>query len=491
MTISGGSPAATFDTSKARSADGSPATGPGVWGTTVVASLAILASYAPQLATTVALPSIQRGLSASASSLQWVSDLCVIPMAALILSAGVFGDVHGRRKVMLVGLGLNTIGAALALRAPNIQVLWVAEAVMGAAAAGVMPSSLATISHAVRDVHQRARHIAIWATSLIVGMGIGGITAGAALKWGSWRWAFLPCLILAVLALGIAALRAPDSRAPVARHLDWTGQFLGALAVCALIFGVIEGAGSSGWADWRSIGGFAVAAAAFALFVPAELASSSPMFDLRVFRYRAFTGASLVATIAMFGMIGLLFVLALFFGNVQHLDGLQIAVRFAIFCATQIVIGPLAGRLMHRVRAHLLMAVGLVLIAAVMLSLVTTDPGAGLGAEALRLVLIGIGFGLVFAPMTAAAVSAVEHHHIGMASAGINTIRQLGGALGPAVLGAILTARTAAYPATHGHGATQAADSLTYGMHVCAVVAAIAMLVAALAVLTLRPHHQG
>jgi len=488
------------------------------WRTTLVASLGLLAAYVPVTAVITALPSIQRGLSTSASSLQWVSDALVIPMAALILSAGVFGDVHGRRKVFLAGLMATAVGSIVSMSAPRVEVLWLGDAVMGIGAAAVVPSSLALISHAVTDHHERSRHIAVWATALSVGMGVGALAAGALLQAGSWRWAFLPGLVAAAMGLLVGAWGAEDSRSPVPRHLDWPGQILGTMAVCGLVYGVIEGA-DSGWSGPRSILGFAVAVGGAVLFVVAESRSTSPMLDLTVFRARAFTGASVVAIIAMFGLIGLFYVSSLFYGGVQHLDGLQIAYRLATYCGVLAIASLAVGRIMHRFRPQLLMAFGLLVIAAGMAWMATIDAQSGFLAAAARMTVIAAGFAFVFTPMTAAAVSSVDHHLTGMASAGINAVRQVGGALGPAVFGAILIARqTAHFPgalAEHGvatadrstilahvdaHGinaasamttgpATQGfADSLTYAMHVCVLVGAGAMVVAAIVALALQPR---
>ncbi len=488
----------------------------GPWRTTLVASFGLLAAYVPVTAVITALPSIQRGLSASASSLQWVSDALVIPMAALILSAGVFGDVHGRRKVFLAGLMATAVGSIVSMSALRVEVLWLGDAVMGIGAAAVVPSSLALISHAVTDHHERSRHIAVWATALSVGMGVGALAAGALLQAGSWRWAFLPGLVAAALSLLVGAWGAADSRSPVPRHLDWPGQILGTAAVCGLVYGVIEGAGS-GWSGPRSILGFVVAVGGAVLFVVAESRSTSPMLDLAVFRARTFTGASVVAIIAMFGLIGLFYVSSLFYGGVQHLDGLQIAYRLATYCGVLAIASLAVGRIMHRFRPQLLMAFGLLVIAAGMAWMVTVDAQSGFLAAAARMIVIAGGFAFVFTPMT--AVSSVDHHLTGMASAGINAVRQVGGALGPAVFGAILIARqTAHLPgalADHGvatadrstiiahvdaHGinaaaaatvgpATQGfADSLTYAMHVCVLVGAGAMVAAAVVALALQPR---
>jgi hypothetical protein len=331
---------------------------------------------------------------------------------------------------------------------------------------------------------------------------------------------FIPVTATAAVFLLIAALALTDSRAPAGRTLDWYGQILAAIAVTALAYGVIEG-GSTSWGNAHAVAGFILAAAALAGFVAVELTVSSPMLDLTLFRSRGFTGAVVVAMIGMFALIGSLFVLSLYFGTVQHLSGLGIAWRIAAACLAMIVAGPISGNLMRLLSPVALMAAGLLITAAGLLSCASLDISSGFWPEAGRMALMGFGLGILFTPMTAAAVSAVSHRQAGMAGAGLNALRQTGGALGPAVLGALLTARAASsLPAAlasagitgparatvldqvrqaglSGAAATpygartdaiQSAftASLTHATHICFLVAAAALLIAALAALLIE-----
>jgi EmrB/QacA subfamily drug resistance transporter len=480
----------------------------------------VVAAYLPFTGTTTALPTMAAQLHASTSDLQWVSDLFVIAMAAVLLPAGVVGDVHGRKKVFVAGLGLTLVGSVIGMAAHNVQTLWIAEAVMGCGAAALLPSSLALISHAVPEPLARARHIAAWASSLGAGLAIGGISAGVILNHAQWRWIFAPVAGIAVVILLIAVLALADSRAPAGRTLDWFGQVLAAIAVAALVYGVIEG-GSTSWSSAHAVAGFAVAAVAVLGFIPVELNVRSPMLDLALFRSRGFTGAVVVATIGMFALTGSLFVLSLYFGTVQHLSGLDIAWRIAAACVVMIVAGPIAGIAMKALSPVVLMIAGLLITAAALLWCMSLDPGTGFGPTAGRMALLGFGLGILFTPMTAAAVSAVSHHQAGMAGAGLNALRQTGGALGPAVLGALLTSRAvsslptalashgitgqaqasvlnvvqqaglggaATYPYGAHASAVQAAfgDSLARAMHICTLVGAAVLVFAALAALLIE-----
>jgi hypothetical protein len=312
-----------------------------------------------------------------------------------------------------------------------------------------------------------------------------------------------------------------DSRAPAGRTLDWYGQVLAAIGVAALTYGVIEGAAPAMTNPAPTVAGFVIAALALLGFVPVELNVRSPMLDLALFRSRGFTGAVVVATIGMFALTGSLFVLSLYYGTVQHLSGLDIAWRIAVACVVMIVAGPIAGMLMQVLSPVVLMVAGLLITAAAMLWCVSLDPGTGFGSTAERMAVLGFGLGILFTPMTAAAVSAVSHHQAGMAGADLNALRQTGGALGPAVLGALLTSRAAgslptalashgvtgpgqasvlnlvrqaglggaaAYPYGAQASAVHAAfgDSLTHAMHICTLIGAAALTLAAAAALLIE-----
>src|ERR1700761_4725353 len=194
-----------------------PAPTPGRAGlTTLVACLGLMTAYLPFTGTTTALPTIALQLHASTSDLQWVSDLFVIAMAAAVLPAGVFGDVHGRKRVFVTGLGLTAVGSAVGLAAHQVQVLWIAETLMGLGAAAVLPTSLALISHAVPDPRVRGRHIAALGRSLRGRLGAGGLVGHA-----QWRWIFIPVLAMAAVSLLIAVLALTEAGAPGSRALDW------------------------------------------------------------------------------------------------------------------------------------------------------------------------------------------------------------------------------------------------------------------------------
>ncbi|MFJ2092948.1 MFS transporter [Streptomyces sp. NPDC087901] len=408
--------------------------------TLAMACLGVFVAYLPVTTVAVSLPAIQAALGASTAQLSWVQDAFVLPMAAFILTAGVVGDVHGRKKVFQAGLLLSAAGAAVALAAPSIQVLWIGQALAGLGAAALLPTTLALISHAVPDHRERGKFIGLWATSLLMALAVGPLIAGAVLQHVAWRWIYLLVIPVSLLAMAFASRLLTDSRAPHGRRLDWPGQITAAVAVTALVYGVIEG-GAGSFTDTPVLVALVVAAAGAVAFVVAERRSDSPMLDLTLFRSPAFTATTLVAMITFLALIGFFFLLSLYFGLVQQLDTLAAAWRLLMVTAAAIVVGGPVGRLMHRFPARILITAGLLVVTTALLSMTTLDADTSFASVAWRLALLGLGIGGVLTPMTATAVSSVPHHLAGMAAAGNNAFRQIGGALGPAVLGALLTAR--------------------------------------------------
>ncbi|MFF4258796.1 MFS transporter [Streptomyces sp. NPDC001663] len=406
-----------------------------------MACLGMFVAYLPVTTVSVSLPAIQSALHASTSQLTWVPSAFQLPMAAFILTAGVFGDVHGRKKVYLAGLALAAVGAAVALSAQSVEVLWVGQACAGLGAAALLPSTLALISHAVPDPRKRATFVGLWAASLMAALAVGPMVAGVILEHTTWRWIYLPAIPVAVLTLAVAAPLVTDSRAPGQRRLDWPGQITAAVTITALVYGVIEGGGGS-FTEGRVIAALSLAAVGVVAFVLAERRSAGPMLDLSLFRSPAFSATTLIAMITFLGLIGFFFVLSLYFGLVQRLDTLHAGYRLLVVCLVSLVVGALAGRLMHRVSPRVMITSGLLAATGALLSLTAIDAGTGFGPLAWRLGVLGLGLGLVITPMTATAVASVPHHLAGMASAGNNAFRQVGGVLGPAVLGTLLTTKS-------------------------------------------------
>ncbi|MGW2383121.1 MFS transporter [Streptomyces sp. NPDC001658] len=408
--------------------------------TLVMACVGVFVAYLPVTTVSVSLPAIQRALHASTAELSWVTDAFVLPMAALILTAGVLGDVHGRKQVLQGGLVLSGLGALIALCARSIEVLWVGQAVAGLGAAALLPSTLALISHAVPDPRERGKFVGLWATALMGALAVGPLIAGVILDHMAWRWIYLLPIPASLVAVVAAARLVTDSRAPGSRRLDWPGQITAMVTITALVYGVIEG-GAASFTEGRVVVALVLAAVSAVGFVVVERRSDSPMLDLSLFRSPAFAATTLVAMICFLGLIGVFFALSLYFGMVQQLSTLDAAVRMILVTLAAILVSQPAARLMHRWSPRVLITGGLLVTSAALLTLTGLDAHTSYGSLAWRLVLLGVGLGLVITPMTATAVASVPHHLAGMAAAGNNAFRQVGGALGPAVLGAVLSSK--------------------------------------------------
>jgi MFS family permease len=442
--------------------------------TIALAVIGVFVTYVPVTSVSVALTTIREATGGSTSDLQWVSDAYIIPMAASVLSAGVFGDLHGRRRVFLTGMALTALGATVAALAgtqagsTGLHVLWVGQAISGFGAGLLLPTTLALIAHAAPDLHDRARFVALWATGLVGGLAVGPLISGLILEFAEWSWIFVPVVGLAV-AVGLVAWRSlPESKAPEGRHLDWPGQILATIAIAASIFGVIEG-GESGWGATTTIAGLVVGGVALVAFVAAELRSSSPLLEIRLFRSPAFSAAGLGAFVALFGLVGTFFLISIFFGAAQHLSALQIAYRLLCINAVTIAVNPLVGRALRRVSAVALLAAGLALSTVAMLLLCTMGDDPSFLAAAWRLAVLGVADALVLSTMAVAAIHAVPHRLAGMAAAANTALRQYGAALGPAVLGVVFATRLAS-------GA-----SMTAALQAGLIVNAVALAVAAVA----------
>ncbi|CAL9376522.1 Multidrug resistance protein Stp [Streptomyces sp. enrichment culture] len=408
--------------------------------TLVMACLGVFVGYFPVTTVSVSLPVIQQALDASTADLSWVSDAFVLPVAALILTAGVFGDVHGRKKVYQAGLGFCVVGAAVALSAQSIVQVWVGQALLGVGAAALLPMTLALISHVVPDPRERGKYIGLWTTSMMGSLAVGPLIAGVIVEHVAWRWIYLLPIPLSLLTMVIAAFVLEESRSHVARRLDWPGQITAAVAVVALVYGVIEG-GATSFGDVRVVVALAVAVCSGAAFVVVERRSPSPMLDLTLFRSAAFTGSALVVMISFLGLIGFFFVLSLYLGMVQQLSTLEAGMRLLMVTVLPMVLGTAVGRLMRYLSPRVLITSGLVITALALFTLTNVGTDTSFGSLAWRLALLGLGLGLAFPCITATAVSSVPYQQAGMAAAGNNAFRQVGGALGPAILGALLTGK--------------------------------------------------
>ena len=427
-------------------------------GTLIAASFAVLVG---QLA--LAIPAVLNGLFQedllpSSSQLTWISDAFLVPVTLLELTFGVLGDLFGRKRLLVGGALLLGIGSAIAILTPGVSsstdvrvaVLWIGQIVAGIGAAALFPTSLAMIAAGTHTARERARGISIWAASLSTGGFVspvlGGILADKA--WGSdehagWRWAFLAVLVLAVLSAIVSLVAAQNSSAPAGRSLDWLGQITVAVALFALLFGVIQGP-TSGWGSASVVGGFIVAAVFLVLFVLAENRSAAPLLRLDVFRNRAFTVAAIATVFGMFSFLGTAYATSIRLSAIQGFSPLKTSIAFVLLNGMALLMTPITSGVLERYNPRWTLGTGFVLIAVgdFWMSAISASNDS-VGVVVAPLVLVGIGFALSVSSVTAVAVDTVPNHLTGMASGATSMLRDFGFTLGPAVVGAIALSRAA------------------------------------------------
>lgn len=406
------------------------------WRVLAVLGLSLLLIGLDNTILNVALPSLQRDLGASGSQLQWVVDAYVLAFAALLLPMGAVADRFGRKLVLQAGLivfGLASVSAVLAQESWH---LIAARGAMGIGGALIMPSTLSIITH-VFPPEERGKAIGAWAAIAGIGVGIGPLVGGALVEATSWKAVFL--LNLPVLALALAAgwRTVPESRDPLARRLDARGALLAAAGLTALVWAIIE-APSRGWTSPVTMGVGAAGLALGAALVAWQRRAAQPMLDLSVFRDARFSMGSAAIGIAFLALFGSIFLLTQYLQLVRDLSALGAGYRVAPIAIGLVLGAGASHRLVDRAGARIVVASGLALLAALLASIATWDAETADAQLVPTLVGIAAAMGLVMAPATSLVMSAVPDAKAGVGSAMNDVTRQVGGALGVAVLGSVL-----------------------------------------------------
>ncbi|MFE9765169.1 MFS transporter [Streptomyces sp. NPDC005808] len=397
--------------------------------------LSLVLVVASVTALNLALPDLAVDLNASNSSLTWIADGYTVSLAALVLPLGALGDRIGRRKVLVAGNLVFGGAAALAALSSSTSELIAWRVVMGVGAAMIMPGTLATITAAFPP-HKKAQGVATWSGFAAAGGIIGMLAAGGLLEAWSWKSIFATSAAVAVLCALVAVLLSPETKSSTAEPFDWEGTVSTALAVGTLVYGIIEG-NEQGWTRPEVLAAFAVTALSLLAYVVLGLRSKHPMLDPRLFRLRGFsTGALTILTqfMAVFGFffVGLQFLqLILGYGPLKSAVAL-IPVAVAVLPTTQIT-----PRLVSRIGLKAVMASGLLLLALGMLWLSRLDIDSGYLAFVGGLGLAGVGMGLTGSSGTSAIVGSLGPDRQGVASAMNDTTREVGSAIGIALMGSV------------------------------------------------------
>ncbi|MFI7386452.1 MFS transporter [Streptomyces sp. NPDC049813] len=440
--------------------------------TVLVACLAFFVITLDTTVVNVALPSIGAQWDGQVSALQWVVTAYTLLFAALLLSAGAISDRIGASRAFTIGLSVFTLMSALCGLAPNLDVLIVARAIQGAGAAVMMPASLALVRQAYDDPELRARGIAWWTAGGGAAVAAGPVVGGALTSGLGWRWIFfinLPVGIVALVGM-VRAPRSPRGRAP----MDPAGQITAVPALAALVFAVING-GSGGWTAPATLAGFGVAIVAGAAFLTAESRQSDPAVPLTLFRNPAVAVCTSAGLALNLGYYGLVFVFTIFFQEHRGASALVAGLMFVPMTAFTTMVNLLAGRLTNRRGPRFPLILGQIIQTVGILGLLAVDENTPTPLLLVLLVPLGIGGGLAIPPLTTAMLESVPHERAGLASGVLSAARQFGGAIGVALLGALI------------------ADSAHFmtGMRISLVIAAAVLVATTLGVFRFLPAgHQ-
>ncbi|MGI8809371.1 MAG: MFS transporter [Acidimicrobiales bacterium] len=386
----------------------------------------------------VAIPNLQTDLKATASELQWIIDAYALVFAALLLPAGALGDRFGRKRALLLGLVIFAFGSVvggLGTAAPQIIV---GRVINGIGAAFIMPATLSLIT-TIFPPEERSKAIAMWAGFAGAGGALGPIVSGGLLERYWWGSAFLVNVPVVLAVVVAVAVFSPTSKDPDSTPLDPVGALLSLVGLASLVFGIIEGP-ERGWSHASVLLAFALAAVTLAGFVTWERRSAHPMLPLAFFRDRRMSVGSGVVTVAFFVMFGLFFLFSFYVQFVRNYSPLSAGLATLPLAVALVAVAPRSAALAARLGSGPVMAGGFLFVAAgfgVLSFIGRTTPYLVL---VVALVLLGVGMSLTAAPATGSIMSAVPHAKAGVGSAVNDTTREVGGALGIAVLGSLSSA---------------------------------------------------
>jgi MFS transporter, DHA2 family, methylenomycin A resistance protein len=410
-------------------------TGGSAWASLVPACLGYFFVLLDVTVVNVALANMSSDLGTSRDGLQWVVDGYALALASLMLSAGDFGDLIGRRRVFVTGLLLFGVSSVICALAPSVSVLVAGRALQGVGAAAILPTSLAIINHAFAGSEERTKAIGFWAGLGSVALIAGPLAGGALVDSISWRaifWLNLPLVAVAV-ALTLALIE--ESSDPRERSIDVRGQLAAVGLLAGLVFFLIEG-GRLGWAMPPVVTALVVAVLSAVLFIRTELRRRDPMLQLGYFQNQTFSAANASSGLMNLGMLGALFAFSIYLQQDQGESPIEAGLHILPWVGTLAVFALLGGRIAQRLGSRLPAGLGLMTtgLSMVVVALLPAQDGP---AALFALGIGGIGLGIATPALVSAATAAVPAPRAGMAAAVNNTARQAGGAIGVAMIGAI------------------------------------------------------
>lgn len=471
---------------------------------TAVVCLALAAVVAAMSSLNIALPGIARSTHASQTALSWIVDAYALVFGALLLTAGAIGDRYGRRRALIAGLIIFGLGSAAAMTVNSSAALIGLRAVLGLGAALVMPATLSTITGTF-PAAERIKAVGIWAGVAGASAIVGAVCSGVLLEFFSWRSVFGLNVVLAAVAIAGAYRVVPESSDSSPRPLDLGGAALSVTALFALVYSIIE-APTAGWSSTRTLAGLGLGVILLMAFVQFELRQTEPMLDPRIFTHRGLSAGSVTIFIQFFAFFGFLFLVLQYLQIVRHDSALIAALSMLPMALGMMPSARLAPHLAARFGSARVCVTGLVLIAAALVLLARLDAATSYWVIAGGLLVLGLGMGSAMTTATTNITDALPNAQQGIASAVNDLAREVGGAIGIAVLGSVMTAtyrgnlslasvpdaiadpvRDSVAAAAHIGGplATEANSAYIDGIHVAGLVAIAIVAIAAVVVAAL------
>ncbi|MET0474378.1 MAG: MFS transporter [Mycobacterium sp.] len=384
----------------------------------------------------VAIPAIRTDLHASASNLQWVIDVYTLVLASLLMLSGAMGDRFGRRRVFQTGLAVFAVGSLLCSLAPNIEMLIIARLLQAIGGSMMNPVALSIISQIFTGRVERARALGLWGAVVGISMAFGPVVGGLLIELVGWRAVFWINLPICAVAIVLTAIFVPETKSATMRNVDPVGQGLAVVFLFGTVYALIEGP-ALGWSHPRVTIAAAVAAVAFVAFLRYESRRHDPFIDLRFFRSIPFSSSTVTAVCAFSAWGAFLFMMSIYLQGERGYSAMHTGLIFLPIAIGALVFSPISGRLVGRfgARPSLLASGMLITLASVLLTFLTaTTP---VWALLVIFAVYGIGFSMVNAPITNAAVSGMPLDRAGAASAVTSTSRQVGVSIGVALCGSV------------------------------------------------------
>jgi EmrB/QacA subfamily drug resistance transporter len=385
----------------------------------------------------VAIPTIVRDLQATNSELQWMVDAYTLVFAGLLLTAGALGDRFGRVGALQFGLVVFGVGSLLAAFSTDATQLIATRAFMGIGGAFIMPATLSIITN-VFPPEERGKAIGVWAGTAGIASVLGPLLGGFLVEHFFWGSVFLINVPIVIVGIVAGLILIPTSRDPAAPRLDPVGAVLSMVGLVVLLYGIIE-APQHGWTDQQTMGAIFLGLLVLGLFLMWELHSEHPMLDVHIFQNARFSAASFAIMLVFFSLFGFSFMLTQYFQFVLGYSPAMTGVAFLPAAVAMLIVAPLSARFVHRFGTKLVVSVGLLLVSVGMLAISTVGVHSAYLEVFGPMVVLTIGVSLTMAPATESIMGSLPLAKSGIGSAVNDTTRELGGALGVAVVGSLLT----------------------------------------------------